>query len=262
MGSDDDLAPFEVENSGGGAAFLVICDHAGNLVPPSLRPLGLSAAELDTHIAWDLGARGVARRLAAALDACLVSQRYSRLVIDCNRPLTAPDSIATRSERTTIPGNRDVSPTEAAARARTIFEPYHAAIRGELARREREGRPTILVAMHTFTPVFLDVARPWHVGVLYNRDARLAAPLLRMLRDEGDLVVGDNEPYAVTDLSDFSVNHHGEQRRIPYVELEVRQDLVADDAGQRAWAERLARLLRAAAPLVLPATTDSCASHK
>jgi predicted N-formylglutamate amidohydrolase len=256
MGSDDDLAPVEVENRGGGSAFLVICDHGGNLVPPRLGSLGLSPAERETHIAWDIGARGVAQGLAVALDACLIWQRYSRLVIDCNRPLTAPDSIATRSERTMIPGNRDVSPTEAAARARSVFEPYHAEIGGALARRERQGRPTILVAMHSFTPVFLDVARPWQVGVLYNRDARLAAPLLRLLRAEGDLVVGDNEPYAVTDLSDFSVNHHGERRGIPYVELEVRQDLVGDDAGQAAWAERLARLLRAAAPPLLPATTE------
>ena len=120
-----------------------------------------------------------------------------------------------------------------------------------LTRRERKGRPTVLVAVHSFTPVFLGVARPWHVGVLYNRDARVAEPLLRSLRSEGDLVVGDNEPYAVSDLTDYSIVHHGERRGIPHVELEIRQDLLVDDAGQIAWAERLARLLVAATQSVL-----------
>ena len=255
--SDDDLAPFGVENLEGGSPFLVICDHAGRLLPRSLGTLGLSDDQLASHIAWDIGARGVASRLAAALDGCLISQRYSRLVIDCNRPLTAADSIATQSEQTLIPGNRALSASAAEARAREVFAPYHDEIRGVLTRRERKGRPTVLVSVHSFTPVFLGVARPWHVGVLYNRDARVAEPLLRGLRSEGDLVVGDNEPYAVTDLSDYSIVHHGERRGIPHVELEIRQDLLIDDAGQIAWAERLARLLVAATNTVLPAAEES-----
>jgi predicted N-formylglutamate amidohydrolase len=243
--SDDDPIPFEVQNRAGGSPFVIICDHAGQLLPRSLGSLGLTDEQRASHVAWDIGAAGVARRLAAALDGCLISQRYSRLVIDCNRPLTAVDSIATRSERTLIPGNRDLGAGAAEARALEVFEPYHAQIRGLLDERERDGRPVILVAMHSFTPRFLDVPRPWHVGVLYNRDARLAAPLLEALRDEGDLVVGDNEPYAVSDVSDFSIVHHGERRGIPHVELEIRQDLIVDDAGQDGWAARLARLLGA-----------------
>jgi predicted N-formylglutamate amidohydrolase len=139
-----------------------------------------------------------------------------------------------------------VGRAQAELRAREIFHPYHDQIRHELDRRREMRRPSILVAVHSFTPVFLDIARPWHVGVLFNRDPRLADPLLRLLRDEGDLVVGCNQPYAVSDLSDYSIVQHGERRGIPHVELEIRQDLIADDAGQIAWADRFSRLLTAA----------------
>jgi predicted N-formylglutamate amidohydrolase len=242
----DDACPFDVQGRDGRSAVFLICDHAGSLLPRALGTLGLSEAERARHIAWDIGALGVAQELSAALDAHLVWQRYSRLAIDCNRPLDAADSIATRSERTAIPGNVAVGTAAAQARANEIFRPYHDEIRAALDRRKGEGRATILVAVHSFTPTYMDVARPWHVGVLYNRDARVAAPLLDLLRREGDLVVGDNQPYAVTDLSDFSVNHHGARRGLPHVELEIRQDLIADALGQRAWAARLARLLPAA----------------
>ena len=243
---DDEPSPFEVTGRDGRSPFVVTCDHAGRLLPRSLGSLGLSATELASHIAWDIGAGGVARRLATLLDAFVACQRYSRLVIDCNRPLGAVDSIVTRSEKSIIPGNQNVGSDDAELRALEIFHPYHDQIRGELDRRREAGRPSILVAVHSFTPVFMDVARPWHVGVLYNRDTRLAEPLLRLLQAEGDLVVGCNEPYAVSDLTDFSVVHHGEQRGIPHVELEIRQDLIAAQAGQIDWAKRLARLLLAA----------------
>jgi predicted N-formylglutamate amidohydrolase len=252
---EDEPPPFEVVGRDGRSPFVVTCDHAGRRLPRSLGSLGLSAEELTSHIAWDIGAGGVARRLATALDAFVAWQRYSRLVIDCNRPLGAVDSIATRSERSLIPGNQNLRQDDAESRAREIFHPYHDQIRGELDRRSEAGRPSIFVAVHSFTPVFLDVARPWHVGVLYNRDSRLAEPLLRLLQGEGDLVVGCNEPYAVSDLSDFSLVHHGEQRAIPHVEIEIRQDLIADDAGQMAWAERLAPLLLAASRSLSKLTT-------
>jgi predicted N-formylglutamate amidohydrolase len=244
--SSDEPPPFDLQGREGRSPFFIVCDHAGRRLPRSLGSLGLSKDELGSHIAWDIGAGGVARRLAAALDACVVTQRYSRLVIDCNRPLGAVDSIATRSERTAVPGNQNVGASAADSRVREVFHPYHDAIRGALDQRGAEGRLTVLVAMHSFTPVFLDVARPWHVGVLYNRDSGLVARLLGLLQHEGDLVVGDNEPYAASDVSDFSIIHHGERRGIPHVEIEIRQDLIADEAGQSAWAERLARLLGAA----------------
>jgi len=244
---DDEAPPFEVEHRDGGSPFVIICDHASRTLPRALGSLGLEPEDLQRHIAWDIGARGVALRLGAALDAFVACQRYSRLVIDCNRKIGHPDSIATSSERTSIPGNQHVSREQAAARAREIFEPYHDQIRAELDRRRDQHRPAILIAVHSFTPVFLEVARPWHAGVLFNRDTRLADPLLRLLRAESDLVVGCNEPYAVTDTSDYSVNHHGAARDLPHVEIEIRQDLIADEAGQTAWAQRLARLLPLAA---------------
>jgi len=256
LGQDEPPA-FGVAGRGGRSPYVVICDHAGRRLPRSLGSLGLSAEDLASHIAWDIGAGDVAKKLAAALDAFVAWQPYSRLAIDCNRPLTAGDSIAAFSERSLVPGNQNLKPREAEARAQEIFVPYHAQIRAELDRRKDEGISSILVSVHSFTPVFLDVPRPWHVGVLSNRDTRLAEPLLRLLREEGNLVVGFNEPYAASDVSDFSIIHHGEERDIPPVEIEIRQDLIPDEAGQMAWAERLARLLVVAARSLAPAKQTS-----
>lgn len=227
--------------------FLLIADHAGRLIPQALATLGLSAAELDRHIAWDIGIAGLATRLSECLDATLIVQQYSRLVIDCNRPLSAPDSIATQSEATQIPANHEVSLQARAQRIEEIFQPYHAAIINTLAAREAAGLTTVLVALHSFTPVYHGLARPWHAGVLYNRDHRLARALLALLQAEPGLVVGDNEPYAVSDATDYSIPVHAEQRGLLHVEIEIRQDLIEDASGQAAWAERLARLLPVAA---------------
>jgi len=247
----DDPPPFDLSGRDAPSPFVIICDHASRRLPRALDSLGLSSGALATHIAWDIGALGVARALASALDAFVAWQRYSRLVIDCNRPLSSADSIVTRSERTDVPGNANLTAADAAARAAEIFRPYHAEIRNHLDTRRAAHRPAILVSVHSFTPVFLDVPRPWHCGVLFNRDARLAEPLLRLLRDEPGLVVGCNEPYAASDLTDFSLVHHGEARDIPCVEIEIRQDLIDDPAAQNAWAQRLARLLPAAAQPLL-----------
>lgn len=247
LGEDEPL-PFEVAGQEGRSPFVVICDHAGRRLPRALGSLGLSAEELASHVAWDLGAGAVARRLAATLDAFVACQVYSRLAIDCNRPLGAADSIVTLSERTVVAGNQNLTTEAAAARARELFQPYHDQIRTELDRRKRTDRHSVLVAVHSFTPVFLDRPRPWHVGVLFNRETRLAEPLLQLLRAEGDLVVGCNEPYAASAQTDFSIVHHGEDRGLFCVEIEIRQDLIAHEAGQIAWAARLARLLRAASP--------------
>jgi predicted N-formylglutamate amidohydrolase len=235
----DEPTPVEAVGEDRRGPFVILCDHAGRALPKALGTLGLAPAELESHIAWDIGAAGVARRLAQLLDAPLFLQRYSRLVIDCNRPLSAPDSIPAHSGGVSIPGNQGLSQLEMEVRASAIFGPYHARISDLLVRRPRYA----LVTVHSFTPELFGQKRRFHAGVLYERDTRLAAPMLSLLRAEPDLVVGDNEPYRASAATDYAIIEHGERRGAPYVELEVRQDLVATDAGQTAWAERFARLL-------------------
>lgn len=240
----DEPAPFSFLAGDPRSLYVITCDHAGRRLPRALGTLGLPPEELDRHIAWDIGAAEVARHLGAAVGGVVITQTYSRLCIDCNRPLHADSSIVKRSESTDIPGNQHVTSADAAARAQAIFQPYHDRIRRELDERAARQQPTVFIALHSFTPVYLGDARPWHAGILYNRDTRLAHDLLARLRRDPALVVGDNEPYAVTDASDYGVNEYGEQRGLPYVEIEIRQDLIADPIGQRSWAERLAGLLR------------------
>jgi predicted N-formylglutamate amidohydrolase len=242
----DEPPAFEVIGGAAESPFLITCDHAGNRLPRLLGSLGLPEPELIRHIAWDLGAAQVTRHLARELGAFAILQTYSRLVIDCNRQPGVPSSIPEISESTSIPGNQALSEAAAKRRERDVFVPYHARIVQELERRERAAQPTVLIAMHSFTPVFHGVPRPWHVGMLYNRDARLGHALLAMLRADPELVVGDNQPYAVSDLSDYGVPVYGEQRGVPHVEIEIRQDSLLEAAGQLAWARRFAGLLPAA----------------
>lgn len=240
-----DPAPFTVLHPQEGSPYVLIADHAGQQVPEALADLGLPQSERDRHIGWDIGIAGVTRALAGLLDAWAITQTYSRLVIDCNRPLASPTLIPEASDHTVVPGNAGLSATQRQQRIDAIHAPYHARIAAELDARAEQGRPTLLVMMHSFTPQMNGVQRPWHVGVLYHQDTRLALALLQALRDEGDLVVGDNEPYSVSSTSDYAVPVHGEGRGLLHVELEIRQDLIADAAGQRAWAERLARVFAA-----------------
>jgi predicted N-formylglutamate amidohydrolase len=239
----DEPPAFRVERPNGISPYFLTCDHAGARIPRKLGSLGVSAEDLGRHIAWDIGAAGVAVELSAALDAFAILQTYSRLVIDCNRQPGIPDSIVRISEATPVPGNETVSAAEAADREREIFHPYHHRIRTELDMRHAQQRPTVLVSVHSFTPRFHGNQRPWHAGVLYNRDARLAVELLRRLRQEPGLVIGDNEPYSVGDTTDYTLPEHGERRGLLHVGIELRQDLIAAAAGQSEWAERLARAL-------------------
>ena len=240
-----DPAPFEILHPRGRSPWLFTVDHAGQAIPRALGDLGLAPGEIDRHIGWDIGIAGVARRLAAGLDAWTILQAYSRLVIDCNRPLESPTLIVERSDGTAIPANAGLDPQARAARVLDIFLPYHARIVEALDLRSAHARPTLLVTLHSFTPAMNGSARPWHCGVLYHRDTRLAHALRDALRDEGDLVVGDNQPYAVSDSSDYAIPVHGEGRGLAHVEIEIRQDLIADADGQAAWASRLARLFQA-----------------
>lgn len=249
----DEPHPVIVHREAGAAPFVLLADHAGRLIPRRLGTLGLEAPDLSRHIAWDIGIAGVAERLSELLDAALIMQRYSRLVIDCNRPPGIAASIPERSEATDIPGNTGISAVEAVARRREIFDPYHAHIERLLDARAHEGRPTVLIALHSFTPVYLGVPRAVEVSPLYGGDARLAHALLVLLRREGDLVVGDNDPYAVTDTTDYAVPVHGIGRGLVHTAIEIRQDLITETSGQAAWALRLARLLPEALAAVAPA---------
>lgn len=229
----------------------MICDHAGRRIPRKLGSLGgMSDVDLQRHVAWDIGALGVARGLSRILDACLIAQTYSRLVIDCNRPLHVAGSIVIRSELTDVPANIDITEDAAALRVREIFAPYHAQIVDELERRQHERIPTILVSVHSFTPVYMGVARPWHIGMLYNRDGRIAQAMLETIRAEGEWNAGDKQPYAVSDTSDYAIPVYGEAAGRLHIGLEIRQDLITDEAGQAQWAQLIARWLTRAAQVV------------
>lgn len=235
--SPADPPPFTVVNPEGQAPAVLVCDHASNAIPARLSALGLSAVELAQHIAWDIGAAPVARLLAGRLDAPAVLGGYSRLVIDCNRPPGDPTSIAEVSDGVFIPGNHDLGDAEAEARLNEVFWPYHHAITQALAHRWRHGhgRAPALIAIHSFTPVMNGFRRPWHLGVLWNRDPRLAEPLLTRLRAYPELCIGDNEPYSGREVG-FTMDAHGGAAGLPHVEVEIRQDLLADEVDCAYWA--------------------------
>jgi predicted N-formylglutamate amidohydrolase len=240
----DEPSPVLEHNAGGASPFLLTCDHYGRLIPRALGDLGVSESERARHIGWDIGIGAVSTKLADALGAHMVAQRYSRLVIDCNRPLHVPSSIPLISEATRIAGNEGLNPEARLARRRAIFDPYHQRIAEIIEARTARGQPTILLAMHSFTPVYAGIARPWHIGTLYEHDTRLPRLLLQALRDERSLVVGDNEPYAVREGSDYTIPVHGAARGLLHTGIEIRQDLITEEVGQREWSERLARIFK------------------
>jgi predicted N-formylglutamate amidohydrolase len=241
----DDPEPVILHNPAGTSPILFISDHAGLAIPRRLGTLGLDEAELRRHVGWDIGILGVTSRLADRLGAAYVYQPYSRLVIDCNRQVGSSQSILTRSDGTEIPGNRELSDGAKAAREVEIMRPYHDEIEKLLDRRTAARSVTVIICMHSCTPrLKVDGrTRPWHIGVIAHHDWRLGEPLLDLLQAEADLCVGCNEPYNVDMEVDYTVPVHCEGRGLPYVEIEIRQDLIGDDLGQEAWAARLARIL-------------------
>jgi predicted N-formylglutamate amidohydrolase len=238
----EDVPPVGEHSDQGRSPFLLTCDHYGRLIPKVLGDLGLPESELKRHIGWDIGIAGVAEQLSGDLDAHLIVQRYSRLVIDCNRPPHVASSIPLISEATTIPGNEGITREAAELRRAQIFDPYHRRIDAIIDARRQRHMPTILVSLHSFTPVYAGIARPWHIGTLYQRDTMLPPLLLQLLRAEPDLVVGDNEPYAVSDETDYTIPVHAEARGLMNTGIEIRQDLISDQAGEKTWADRLARI--------------------
>lgn len=245
-----DPPPVGVINPAAPSPFVLVCDHAGNAIPASLGDLGLSAAERNRHIAIDIGALAVAERLAWRLEATLIYQRYSRLVIDCNRLPMVPAAIPEVSDGTVVPGNRRLHPGQTLARIEAIHQPYHQRIEEELKAREQGGRQTIFVAVHSFTPRLRakPAERPWAVGVCTGEQEAYSRIVYEELCREPGLVVGWDEPYDVNPDNDYSIPRHAEARNLPYVQFEMRQDLLGDGQAAEAWAVRLERVLRASLP--------------
>lgn len=239
------LAPNErvrVTNPGGASPWVIVCDHASNFVPPQYGTLGLDSAELARHIAWDPGALAVAERMAARLDAALVQSLVSRLVVDCNRPFDAPDLIAAVSETTEIPANRDLSPEERARRIALAHKPFHDAIDDVIRARLRDGRPCRLVSVHSFTPVYRGVPRPWEIGIIHDDDVRVSRPLIAALSSLGGFKVGDNQPYSPADRVYYTLERHARSRGLPCVMIEIRNDEIDEQGGQSLWGDRLGEI--------------------
>jgi predicted N-formylglutamate amidohydrolase len=235
--------PFEALAATARTPLLLLCDHAANALPPAYGSLGLHADLLATHIAWDIGAAQVTRALAAAYGAGAVLGRWSRLLVDLNRGPDDPTLVMKLSDGSIIPGTRDAGPDEVARRTARFHAPYHAEIARQAARIEAFAVP-VLVSLHSFTPGWKGRPRPWEIGVLYDRDTRLAAPLMAQLAEAG-FTVGDNEPYSGA-LEGDTLHTHGTRMGRPHVLIEMRQDLIADDAGAAALAARLKPILDAA----------------
>jgi predicted N-formylglutamate amidohydrolase len=238
-GATDSVA---VENRGGGGRFVLLCDHASNRFPPEFGFLGVAPADRERHIAWDPGALGVAKHLASLFDSPLVYSRVSRLIIDCNRDLDAADLIPTMSETTPIPGNASLAETERRRRIAAIHEPFHRIVDAVVEERLAAGRPTALVSVHSFTPVYRGVSRPWEIGILFDRNRRIADTLIAGLKTDG-LNVGVNQPYSPADGVYYTLSRHAEARGLDCAMIEIRNDLVHTPEAEREWAERLARIV-------------------
>jgi predicted N-formylglutamate amidohydrolase len=250
-----DQTAVEIENVAGKGHLIIVCDHASNFIPERLFNLGLSKPDLDRHIAWDPGALGVSRSLSRHLDAPMVAGRVSRLVIDCNRDPSMFDSVPSLSEETSIPGNAALSDLERRRRVDEIYAPFHAALDQLVSARLRNG-PLALVAIHSFTPVYKGQKRPWHVGILFDRDIRLAAPLMETLGSDRGLRIGRNEPYSPHDRVYHTLDRHGQVRGLPNVMVEIRNDLVATAEAQEAWGVVLASAIARALPGALATEPD------
>ncbi len=246
----DEPPPFRLVNPAGKTPLLLICEHASAQVPRALADLGLPQAELGRHIGVDIGAALVTERLAALLDAPAILASWSRLVVDLNRTLDDPTLIPEVSDLTPVPGNAGLSEVERRRRLDALYHPFHAGVTATLDRMRAAGTTPAVIGVHSFTPRLREAerrgepVRPWHAGILWNRDGRIALPLLDALRAEGDLIVGDNEPYSGRGGRGHTAHVHGDATGLPWVMLEIRQDLIAGEAGAMGWADRLARLLR------------------
>lgn len=240
-----DWTPVRVSNPDGRSQCVILCDHASNHIPPGFAMLGLDAADLQRHIAWDPGALGVSQAMSRRLDAPLVESCVSRLVIDCNRPLNAPDLVPSLSEATSIPGNVGLDDAAKSQRIALSHRPYHAAIEKLAQARASKGLPDpVYVAVHSYTPVYRGVARPWDIGIIHDDDDRVAAPLIAGLRALNRFNVGINEPYSPADRVYYTLERHASAFGLPAVMIEIRNDLISTPQEEQAWGDTLSGLLR------------------
>ena len=236
-----------VSNVRGQSPFVIVCDHASNRIPAKYGDMGLTHAERLSHIAWDPGALAVSRQLSELLDAPLVQSTVSRIIIDCNRELDAPDLIWTLSETTRIAANENLAPDERQYRIDHFHRPYHASIETLLEARRHAGQETILVCMHSFTPVYHGVPRPWPIGLIHGIDAAYTRALFDALKaEEPDLNIGWNEPYAALNGVTLTLEKHGDGRGLDATMIEIRHDEILEPAGVTLWSTRLARCLETA----------------
>jgi predicted N-formylglutamate amidohydrolase len=236
------------ENPKGKGPFVILCDHASNRIPEAFQSFGFAEDAMQTHIAWDPGALAVARLLSAKLDAPLFWPDASRLIIDCNRAPDASSLIVTESEGRPVPANRVLSEQERSQRLDLIHAPYHDAIDGCLERRMADRRPTALIAIHSYAPIYFGKARPWQVGILFDDDRRLADLLIGGLKTDPTLAVGINQPYSPADGVYYTLGRHAQPQGLPSVMIEIRNDEISSEASQRSWADRLADILFVATP--------------
>lgn len=239
-------------NRHGRGQVLLICEHASSFIPPAYDGLGLASDDQLRHIGWDIGAFGLARELAGLLDAPLVHATYSRLLLDLNRPVDAPDSIVPSSEGTTVPGNAALSAAERNYRQQKIYHPFHAQLDALIDQRLAAGQATAVISIHSFTPSYHGFERPWHAGVIAQSDRILADALLQSLTSDPALCVGDNLPYGPQDGVYHSLGRHGEARGLRGAMIEVRNDQL-DGPGQQRWADRLNEAIRIALSQIIPA---------
>lgn len=258
-GADDAV---RITNPAGHSAIVLICEHASNRIPLKFGMLGLKESDLARHIAWDPGALRVARMLAGALDAVLIESTVSRMVIDCNRPLDAPDLITRRTELTDIPGNIGLTAADRAERIALSWEPFHQAVARLLDRRAAAGRDTAVVSIHSYNPTWKGVARPWHAGIIHDDDERMSSAIIERLHAIPGLIVGDNEPYAPADRVYYTIERHARSRGLPCAMIEIRNDEIAEASGQRRWSDRFAEILSDPKVTGLPDGPDASRNKK
>ena len=229
--------PYRLLNEDGPAPLVLICDHASNRVPAGYGDLGLRPAELERHIAWDIGAAAISEILARRFNAPAVLSTVTRLLIDCNRQFEDPGLSPAISDGTEIPANRGLSHGEREKRWRTFHQPYHAVIARSIDRKLASGPPPVVLSIHSMTATMRGIGRPWQIAVCWDTDQRLSTPMLDALRACAGIVVGDNEPYNLDPNEDYSVPVHAVRRGLKHLQIEFRQDEVADPTGQQRWAK-------------------------